>query len=143
MRVGRINKVWHHETAERLFCEEVDVGDGELRPIASGLRPFYRAEDLAGRLVVVVCNLKEAKMQGFMSTGMVLAAKSADGQTVELVDPHPDSRPGDRVSVDGLSGSPWSAAKVCVCFIYRCIEFVSKHSTFDSIRLKNQRFGRK
>ena len=42
LRVGVITKVWEHPDAERLFCEEIDVGEGEPRQIASGLRDHFR-----------------------------------------------------------------------------------------------------
>ena len=75
IRVGFINKAWHHETAEKLFCEEIDVGtEVGVRQVASGLRQHYTVEQMTGRRVLVVCNLKTAKMQGFESAGMVLAA---------------------------------------------------------------------
>ncbi len=103
LRVGRVAKVWPHETSERLFCEDVDLGElgGGVRQIASGLRGHYTAEELQDRLVVVVCNLKESKFQGFMSNGMILAAKAADGSRVELVTPPAGSIVGERVNVGG------------------------------------------
>ena len=97
IRVGVITKVWNHETAERLYCEEVDVGEPIVRQIASGLRQYYTIDQLLGRQVLVVCNLKESKFQGFLSQGMVLAAKSASGDKVELVSPPEGSRVGERV----------------------------------------------
>lgn len=117
LRVGIIKKVWHHETGERLFCEEIDVGEETLRPVASGLRQFYTLETMLGRKVIVVCNLKEIKLQGYMSCGMVLAAKTSDGKMV-LLDPPSGSAAGDKVYIDGLKegdvggGIPATAAKV-------------------------------
>lgn len=73
-------QVWNHETADRLYCEEIDVGEGEPRAIASGLREHCTLEEMQGRLVLVVCNLRPARLAGFMSNGMVLAAKSGDGK---------------------------------------------------------------
>lgn len=102
LRVGQITKVWHHETAERLFCEEVDLGveGGGVRQIASGLREHYTLEDMLHRKVIVVCNMKESKFQGFLSNGMILAAKSAEGK-VELVAPNAEAAVGQRVYVQG------------------------------------------
>ena len=51
-------------------------------------------------------------MKGFESTGMVLAAKSADGSKVELVNPPADAAVGDRLVIPGVEGDPWPAAKV-------------------------------
>ena len=73
--MGKIVKVWNHESADKLFCEEIDVGEDGPREIASGLRGHYTLEDMQDRLVLVVCNLKAAKIVGFSSNGMVLAAK--------------------------------------------------------------------
>lgn len=106
-RVGRINKVWSHETAERLYCEEIDVGAeaGGVRVVVSGLRQYYTPEEMQGRLVIVVCNLKESKFQGVMSFGMVLAAKSADGSRVELLSVPEGSVVGERLTLQGYSGA--------------------------------------
>jgi methionyl-tRNA synthetase len=115
LRIGRIMRVWNHETADRLYCEEIDVkdADGTLRPVVSGLRAHYSLEEMKGRLVVVVCNLKEAKMQGFISRGMVLAAKGSDGR-VELIDPPAGAEVGELVELEGFArdGPVWQAAKV-------------------------------
>lgn len=112
LRVGRIVKIWPHETAERLYCEEIDVGAeaGGIRTIASGLRAHYSVEELQNRLVVVVCNLKESKFQGFPSCGMVLAAKDASAPEgreakVELVDVPLGSNVGERISISGLTAA--------------------------------------
>jgi len=51
LRVGRIVKVWPHETAERLYCEEIDVGESAPRQVASGLRQHYSVDEMQGRLV--------------------------------------------------------------------------------------------
>ena len=74
--VGRITKVWEHPEADKLYCEEIDVGEDSPRQVASGLRPYMSAEDMEGRLVLVLCNLKARKMLGFPSHGMVLCASS-------------------------------------------------------------------
>jgi tRNA-binding EMAP/Myf-like protein len=56
----------------RLFCEEIDIGEDAPRRIASGLREHYSLEEMQGRKLIVVCNLKEAKLVGFVSQGMSL-----------------------------------------------------------------------
>ncbi len=58
LRVGHILKVSHHPTADKLFCLLIDVGDSALRHVASGLRSVYTSDQLQGRQVIVVCNLK-------------------------------------------------------------------------------------
>lgn len=111
IRVGKITKVWNHEEADKLFCEEIDVGEESgPRQIASGLRGHYTLEDMQDRLVLVVCNLKAAKIVGFSSNGMVLAAKGDD--KTELVTPPEGSKIGELVFIEGLSGEPQSSAQM-------------------------------
>jgi methionine--tRNA ligase beta chain len=102
IRVGRITKVWAHEEADKLYCEEIDVGEEQPRQIASGLRPYMNAEDMEGRLVLVLCNLKARKLVGFPSHGMVLCASNADHTEVKLVNPPVDAKVGERVTVPGF-----------------------------------------
>ena len=135
--MSRLRKVWHHPEADKLFCEEIDVGEEDgPRQIASGLREHYTLDEMQDRKVLVVCNLKAAKIVGFNSNGMVLAAKvrphniicsslirntrnsflhflqSADGKQVEIVSPPADAPVGERVFVHGLSGEPYSSAQI-------------------------------
>lgn len=111
IRVGKIVKVWNHASADKLFCEQIDVGEETgPREIASGLRDHYSLEDMQDRLVLVVCNLKAAKIVGFSSNGMVLAAKGED--KVELVTPPEGSKVGERVFIEGLEGEPFSSSQM-------------------------------
>eukprot|EP00934_Nitzschia_sp_Nitz4_P006156 Nitzschia sp. Nitz4//scaffold32_size149145//84049//86889//NITZ4_002885-RA/size149145-augustus-gene-0.39-mRNA-1//1//CDS//3329548087//6146//frame0 len=117
IRVGYISKVWEHEEADKLFCEEIHVGEDEPRSIASGLRPYLKKEELEGRKVLVLCNLKQRKLVGFPSHGMVLCASNADHTEVRLVDPPTDSKVGERVTIpdfefDGDDGEPFAENKV-------------------------------
>lgn len=117
IRVGRINKVWTHEEADKLYCEEIDVGEDEPRQIASGLRPYLSEEDLDGRKVLVLCNLKTRKLAGFPSHGMVLCASNEDHTVVKLVSAPVDAEIGERVSVPGFDfigeeGQPFKENKI-------------------------------
>jgi len=117
IRVGRINKVWTHEEADKLYCEEIDVGEDEPRQIASGLRPYLSEEDLNGRMVLVLCNLKTRKLAGFPSHGMVLCASNEDHSVVKLVSAPVDAKIGERVSVPGFDfegedGKPFAENKI-------------------------------
>jgi tRNA-binding EMAP/Myf-like protein len=102
--------MWSHEGSEKLFCKEIDVGEGEPRLVASGLRPYMSAEDLDGRLVLVLCNLKERKLAGFPSHGMVLCASSEDRTAVRLVGVPVEARIGERVTVPGVDYGSEGAA---------------------------------
>jgi glutamyl-tRNA synthetase len=99
IRVGRITKVWAHEEADKLYCEEIDVGEDEPRMVASGLRPYLKTEDMEDRLCLVLCNLKARKMVGFPSHGMVLCASNADHTDVRLVNPPIDAKIGERITI--------------------------------------------
>jgi tRNA-binding EMAP/Myf-like protein len=58
-KVGLIARVWAHPDADKLYCEEIDCGEeGGPRQIASGLRPHYSEEEMLGKKVLVVANLK-------------------------------------------------------------------------------------
>jgi aminoacyl tRNA synthase complex-interacting multifunctional protein 1 len=111
--VGHITRVWPHPEADRLWCEEIDCGPvlGK-RQIASGLREHYKAEDMEGRKVLVLANLKARALRGFESHGMVLCAAApkdaaaAGGVTeiVEFLEVPASANPGDRVTVEGIEG---------------------------------------
>ena len=109
IRIGKITKVWEHPDSEKLFCEEIDIGEEKVRSVASGLRPYYKLEDLQDRMVVLVSNLKAAKLGGFKSEGMVLCSKSGD--KCEFLDPPVGAVIGERLMIDGLTENQQSQIK--------------------------------
>jgi len=113
IRVGKIIKVWNHPEAEKLFCEQIDLGDDlGLREIASSLRNHYTIGQLEGMLVLVVINVKVAKMVGFSSYGILLTAQSTEESKMELINPPVGSVIGERIFIDGLIGEAYSPAQV-------------------------------
>lgn len=96
LEVGKIIEVKRHPGAEKLYIEKVELGDGE-RQIVSGLVPFLKEEELLGKLVVIVKNLKPASLRGVESRGMLLAAES--GGKLEVLSP--EGKPGDKVALEG------------------------------------------
>jgi glutamyl-tRNA synthetase len=117
IRVGLIKKVWEHAEADKLYCEEIDVGEEEPRQIASGLRPYLKPEDLEGRKVLVLCNLKARNLVGFPSHGMVLCASDKDHNVVRLISPPVDAKIGERVTVPDFDfksddGAPYPENKI-------------------------------
>ena len=72
-KVGTIVKCEPHPKADRLLVEQVDLG-GEVRQIVSGIAKHYKPEELIGKQVVVVTNLKPVKLRGVESYGMILCA---------------------------------------------------------------------
>ena len=70
--VGEIKKCEKHPKADRLLVSQIDIG-GEVRQIVSGIADSYSPEDMPGKKVIVVKNLKSAKLRGVESQGMILA----------------------------------------------------------------------
>ncbi len=79
IRVAAIERVETVEKADRLYKIYLDVGF-EKRMIVSSIREFFTPEELVGRKILVLCNLKPAKFRGIESNGMLLAAESDDGE---------------------------------------------------------------
>lgn len=76
---------------------KVDLGEnGRIRQILAGIAKYYKPEDLIGRKVVVVANLKPAKIMGHLSEGMLLCA-SNDKDYLELLSPGVIVSPGSIV----------------------------------------------
>ncbi len=115
-KVGVITKVWVHPDADKLYCEEIDVGEESPRQIASGLRPHFTEEQMLGQRLLVVSNLKAKNLVGFKSHGMVLcaAAPLENGEErVEFVEPPEGVPVGEIITFDGLPPpEPWSGAQV-------------------------------
>jgi methionyl-tRNA synthetase len=103
IRIGRIEEVREHPNADSLFAMVVDIG-GEKRSICAGLRGHVKLEDLRGRKVVVLANLKPAQLRGIESKGMVLATDTKGGKVVP-VDPG-EAEPGELVTVEGIAPEP-------------------------------------
>lgn len=82
LKVGTIIEAERIEGADKLLVLQVDIG-AETRQIVAGIAKHYSPEELVGKQVVVVTNLKPAKLRGVMSNGMLLAA-STTGDPMEL-----------------------------------------------------------
>ena len=79
LRVAKVMDAAKVAGADKLLRLEVDLGD-ERRQIVAGIAQQYSPDDLKGKLIVVVANLKPAKLRGLISQGMLLAATSAEGK---------------------------------------------------------------
>jgi aminoacyl tRNA synthase complex-interacting multifunctional protein 1 len=126
LRVGHILKAVNHPDADSLYVSTIAMGDpagnedyteyeGQVcRTVCSGLNGLIPLEEMQGRKVVVVANLKPVKMRGIKSCAMVLAAspKIKEGETddhkgpVELVSPPEGSKAGEKVFFEGWNGTP-------------------------------------
>ncbi len=101
LRVAEIRSVKDHPDADKLLVMEIDLGK-EKRTIVAGLKKHYDKEELVGKKIVVVKNLKPAKLRGIESQGMLLAADSSEGPKILEAK---QSNPGEKVTA-GLKGSP-------------------------------------
>lgn len=90
LRVAKIEQCEPIKIAKKLLKLQVNDGSSELRQIVSGIAPWYKPEDLIGKSVIIVANLKPAKLCGEMSNGMLLAGDvSEDDVKVLFVDGMP------------------------------------------------------
>ncbi|RDX01137.1 methionine--tRNA ligase [Listeria kieliensis] len=76
LRVAEVKQVEKVKKADKLLCFQLDLGEGKLRQVLSGIAEFYAPEDLLGKKVIVVANLKPVKLRGLMSEGMILSGES-------------------------------------------------------------------
>ena len=92
LRIARIDSVEPHPHADKLYIEHIDLGD-ERRTIVSGLAGHYDPDELIGKDVVVVANLKPAKLRGVESQGMLLAVGDEDVGLLLA----PEGKPGEHI----------------------------------------------
>ena len=96
LRVAEVLEAAMVEGSDKLLQLTLNVGEAEPRNVFSGIREFYKPEDLKGKLVVMVANLAPRKMRFGISNGMVLAAGNGEG--VWVISPESGAKPGDKVS---------------------------------------------
>ena len=97
LRVAEIEAAEAVEGADKLLRLTLNVGDHH-RQVLSGIKPAYeKPEDLVGRLVIVVANLKPRKMRFGISEGMILAAGPGESD-IFLISPDSGAKPGMSVS---------------------------------------------
>ena len=83
LRIGEIIKCEEGPNSKKLLCSQVKMGS-EVRQMVSGIRPKYSAAEMVGKKVVVVANLKPAKLAGGVSEGMLLCAEDDKGELALL-----------------------------------------------------------
>ena len=84
LKVGKVIKCEKHPNADKLLVSQIDVGEETPRQIVSGIADVYSPEEFVGKKVIVVTNLKPAKLRGVESQGMVLAG--GDKKVLGVVD---------------------------------------------------------
>ncbi|KAF5039076.1 Methionine--tRNA ligase [anaerobic digester metagenome] len=96
LRVGTVLEAAPHPEADRLLVLKIDAGEESPRQVVAGIAEFWKPEELVGRQVVVVFNLKPRKLRGMVSQGMVLAVKKEGG--LALLGPSSEVVNGGKVS---------------------------------------------
>lgn len=101
LRVAKVLDVKDHPNADTLYMLHIDLGILGKRVIVAGMKPHYPKEEIKGKNIVVVSNLKPATIRGIKSNGMLLAATDSKG-VCSLLDPG-NSTPGSEVLIKGIS----------------------------------------
>jgi methionyl-tRNA synthetase len=97
LRIARVLKASAVEGADKLLSLELDLGAGIVRHVFAGIAKVYKPEDLPGRLVVCVANLKPRKMKFGLSEGMICASSNPSEPGIFLLAVDSGAKPGQRV----------------------------------------------
>jgi methionyl-tRNA synthetase len=100
LRIAKIINCEAVEGSTKLLRLTLDLGEGKMRNVFSGIASMYKPEQLVGKLTVMVANLAPRKMKFGVSEGMVLAGSHADEKTtpgIYILEPFPGAQPGMRV----------------------------------------------
>jgi methionyl-tRNA synthetase len=98
LKVARVDEIKEHPEADKLYVLQINLGS-EKRQLVAGLRPYLKKEELLGKNIIVITNLKHHNFKGFVSEGMLLAAQVGD-----IIRPleAPKSQLGSAVLIDGV-----------------------------------------
>jgi len=95
LKIGKIIQADEVEESRKLLKLDVDIGN-ETRTVFAGIKKSYKSEDLVGKLVVIVANLKPREMKFGISDGMVLATQ--DDNEIIILQPEKEVPPGSKIS---------------------------------------------
>lgn len=85
IRTGTIKEAEQVQGSNKLYKLQVDIGD-HIRQIVTGLVEYYKADELKGKTICIICNLKPAKIFGIESNGMLLTAEKNNQLALLTVD---------------------------------------------------------
>ena len=98
LRVAKVVECTTVEGSDKLLRLMLDVGEGRIRQVFSGIRAFYKPEDIVGKLVIMIANLAPRKMRFGVSEGMVLCASNPKNKkSIYLIEPDAGAEPGMRL----------------------------------------------
>ncbi|MFO8016096.1 MAG: methionine--tRNA ligase [Candidatus Woesearchaeota archaeon] len=106
LRTAKVIEAKEHPDSDKLLILQIDTGD-DKRQLVAGLKKHYKPEDIEGKRIIIIKNLKPAKLRGEVSAGMLLAGD--DGKDVRVLEA--DAEPGARVSAEGVSLPPEDGIK--------------------------------
>ena len=95
-QVGEIIECKAVEKSKKLLCSQVKIGS-QVKQIVSGIRKYYQPEEMVGKKVMVLVNLKPAKLAGVLSEGMLLCAENENGE-LALMKPEKDMPSGAEIA---------------------------------------------
>ncbi|MBI2655396.1 methionine--tRNA ligase [Candidatus Woesearchaeota archaeon] len=101
LKVAEITDIQNHPNADKLYVLQIDLGN-EKRQLVAGLREDYAIEELKNKKIIVITNLKHAKLRGVESQGMLLAGEDGEHVGVLTVD---KSEAGEKVYLEGYENS--------------------------------------
>lgn len=84
LRVGEIIKCEAVPKSKKLLCSQVKIGS-QMKQIVSGIHKYYEPEEMVGKKVMVLVNLKPTTLAGVMSEGMLLCAEDAEGNLALMI----------------------------------------------------------
>ena len=137
LRVAKVIGVKDHPDADSLYLIHVDLGEMGKRVIVAGMKQFYSIKEMMNRNIVIVANLKPAKLRGITSNGMLLAAEDDTG-IVSLLNPG-DASPGSEVTIEGVTRNP---DKIVEFEDFKKIKMVigdDQKATYDNQILKSEK----
>ena len=94
-QVGEIIACEEVPKSKKLLCSQVRIGS-QVKQIVSGIKAYYTPEQMVGKKVMVLVNLKPAKLAGILSEGMLLCAENENGELALMV-PEKDMTPGAEI----------------------------------------------
>lgn len=101
LKAAEIKSVEDHPDADKLLVMKIDLGT-EVRQLVAGLKDYYAKEELVGKKIIVIANLKYAKLRGVESQGMLLAGEKDNNVGLLFVK---ESEPGSNVCFEGLKNN--------------------------------------
>lgn len=132
LKVAIIEDVQPHPNAGKLFFLKINCG--EQRQLVAGIKQFYSPEQLKGKHIVIISNLKPAMLRGIESQGMLLAAQVGD--VVKVLEA-PKSNAGEQVFIEG---EEIGAEQITIDdFAQIKITTKSQHAVFDGKPLKTKK----